>query len=395
MSPPAVSGRFEIQGMPRCVYLPVLMLLLIGGCDGGHSRLTDAELERVALTHKIELAEAAGGLVLMVGGETLSSDEIIASPIPLSETSVAPIEHFKPLAQMSDLAQFKERAREQFEEILLDRISSILLYQYVKKQAGDKVDEALQKAAENEYRKFVLDFGGDQTKADEALKKRGLDRKSYLERQKKSILFDSYVRPKLPYNRPVTYRELMDCYNRMKDKAFAKVARITFRLIDVQPARLKVPDPNEDRRGLAKELADRLFARIQSGEDFAELAKQYSHDEWREFGGLWRPVNPASLAAPYDILAARAETMEAGQVSSPIEVEGHVFIMKLEEKQSAGYEPFEQVQGRVEEQVIFERQKEVFDRLNARIVRQAELGRTDKFIDFCLEKIYQRSNQKS
>jgi parvulin-like peptidyl-prolyl isomerase len=181
----------------------------------------------------------------------------------------------------------------------------------------------------------------------------------------------------------------------MKDKAFAKVARITFRLIDVQPARLKVPDPNEDRRGLAKELADRLFARIQSGEDFAELAKQYSHDEWREFGGLWRPVNPASLAAPYDILAAQAETMEAGQVSSPIEVEGHIFIMKLEEKQSAGYEPFEQVQGRVEEQVIFERQKEVFDRLNARIVRQAELGRTDKFIDFCLEKIYQRSNQKS
>ena len=86
--------------------------------------------------------------------------------------------------------------------------------------------------------------------------------------------------------------------------------------------------------------------------------------------------------------------MEAGQVSRPIEAPGHVFIMKLEEKQSGDYEPFEQVQGRVEEQVISERRNEVFDRLRTRILSQAQLGRTDKFIDFCLEKIYQTAGPK-
>jgi parvulin-like peptidyl-prolyl isomerase len=371
------------------------MLFLIGGCDSGHSHLTDAELERVALTQKIELVEAAGGLVLMVGGETLGSDEIIESPIQLSGMSVTPIEHFRPVAQTSDLEQFKERARGQLEEILIDKISGMLLYQYAKKQAGDKVDEALQKAAESEYRKFILDFGGDQTKADEALKKRGMDQKTFIERQKRNILIESYVTPKLPSNRPVTYRDLMDCYNRMKEKSFARVAKITFRLIDIQPAALQVTDASEDRRRLAKELADKLLARIRAGEDFSELARQYSHGPWKEYGGLWKPVSPASLAAPYDMLAAEAERREPGRISGTVTVEGHIFIMKLEEKQSAGYEPFEQVQGQVEEQVIFERRNEVFDRLNAGIMRQAKLGRTDKFIDFCLEKIYQISNQKS
>jgi hypothetical protein len=68
--------------------------------------------------------------------------------------------------------------------------------------------------------------------------------------------------------------------------------------------------------------------------------------------------------------------------------------MKLEGKQSAEYEPFEQVQEQVREQLVFERQKEVFDRLNARIMQQAELGRTDEFIDFCLEKIYRMSRSE-
>ena len=60
--------------MCREVSLTVLMLLLIGGCQGNKSGMTDAELERVALTQRIELEQAKGGLVLVVGGETLTSD---------------------------------------------------------------------------------------------------------------------------------------------------------------------------------------------------------------------------------------------------------------------------------------------------------------------------------
>jgi parvulin-like peptidyl-prolyl isomerase len=368
------------------------MLLLLGGCDSNKSRLTDAEAERLATTQKIELVEAAGGFVLMVGGETLTSDEIIDSRTQLNGLFVSPKEYFGIIAQTSELEQFKERAKGQLEEILMAKISSILLYQHAKRQAGGNLDEGLEKAAQNEYRKFILGFGGDQARADDELKLRLMDKKSFIEQQKRAFLIQWYMSSKFPNNRPATYRELIDCYDRIKDKYFAIASKIRFRLIDIQPARLELEDPNDDRRQLGNKRINELLELIKSGEDFGELAKQYSHGDWRDFGGLWRSVQPSSLAEPYDILAVAAEKIEPGQVAGPIVTKQHIFIMKLQEKQIAGYEPFEEVQELVEQKVLLDRRNEVIDKLNAEIRRQAKLSRTDKFVDFCLQKIYRVSN---
>jgi parvulin-like peptidyl-prolyl isomerase len=378
--------------MHKCVFLSVLMLLLIGGCNDG-SNPTGAELERQALARKIRLVEASGGFVLMVGGETVTSDEIIASPVELGGTFVLPIEYFKPIAQASELEQFKERTRGQLKAILTSKISNILLYQQAKRQMGENIEQALDKEAEKALREFVVAFGGDQIKADEALKQSGMDWESFKEYQKRLILTQWYLGSKLSNNRPITYRELMDCYNEMKDEYFAKTATIQFRLIDIQPARLQAANPNTNRHQLAEKLALELTNRIRSGEDFGELAKQYSHGPMREFGGLWKPVSPGSLAAPYDKLAAEAENIGSSQITRIIITAEHVFIMKLEEKKIAGYEPFEKVQRQVRNKIILDRRNEAVDRVNAALLQQVELSKMDEFIDFCLEKIYQMRDE--
>ena len=381
--------------MCKWIYLSVLMILLVGSCDSNKSNLTEAEKERRILTQKIELVEAAGGYVLMVGGETLTSDEIIDTRTRLSGLFISPKEYFGPLAQANELELFKERAKEQLGEILMAKISNILLYQYAKRQAGANIDEALENAADNEYRTFVLGYGGDQARADEELKRMLMDKKSFMEQVKNNILLQEYMRSKLPDYRPVTYRELMDCYNRIKNKYFARASKIRFRLIDIQPDKLALEDPNADPWLLGNRMANQLLRLIKSGEDFGELAKKYSHGDWKDFGGLWRPIQPSSLAAPYDILAVEAAKIEPGEIAGPIVTKQHIFIMKLEEKQIAGYEPFEEVQELVHEKILLDRQNEVAEKLDAEIRQQAKLSRTDEFIDFCLEKIYRISNTGS
>jgi parvulin-like peptidyl-prolyl isomerase len=381
----------------KFIIVAMITHLFVCGCDNGNKAgLTNAELERIAYSQNIELAEAAGSPVLMIGGEAVTCEEIIETPTELGELFISPTEYFKPIAQLINLRQFKERAREPLKKILTDKISNILLYQHAKRQAGQDIDEALDKAAESELRKFILRFGGDQAKADEVLKQGRMDRNSYKERQKRAILIDWYVRSKLRDDKPITYRELKERYDIMKDKFFARDAVIQFRLIDIQPAKLEVTDPNADRKQLAVKLAHELLAQINAGEDFSELAKksQYSHGNMRDFGGLWKPVKPNSLAPPYDKLAEAAQKIEPGEIAEPIITDKHIFIMKLEDKQSAGYEPFEQVQEYVRKAVLSDRQNEVLIKLNNIVQEQANLGQTDEFLDFCLEKIHQISNQQ-
>jgi parvulin-like peptidyl-prolyl isomerase len=356
-------------------------ILLIYGCGGGDKpRFTDKEAQREGLP------EVSGGFVLAVGGETITSDEIITEPL---------LDYFRPIVQRISLEQFKKHARADIEKLIADRISNILLYQQAKREVGEGVDleDALEKAAESEMRRFIVSFDGDYAKAEEVLKQMGMDWRSFREHQKKMILSQEYVRQLLPENMPITHSELVNCYNEMKDKFFTIPSTITFRLIDIEIPKVEAADPNQSQREKAEELAGELLKRLQKGEDFGELAKQYSHGHTASSGGLWQPVQPQSLAKPYDVVAAESEKIQPGQIAGPIEADEHIFIIKLEDRKPKYFEPLENVQKAVEAKIIISRREKAFDEFNTKLLQQVELSKRERFIDFCLEKIYRRCQQ--
>jgi parvulin-like peptidyl-prolyl isomerase len=100
------------------------------------------------------------------------------------------------------------------------------------------------------------------------------------------ILSQSYIANELPKPKPVTYSELISYYNKVKDERFATKAVFRFRLIDIQPAKIEAAGANQNKAEIAKELANELVRRINEGEDFGELAKEYSHGHRAMWGGL-------------------------------------------------------------------------------------------------------------
>ncbi len=315
----------------------VLGLLLIAGCyRGDKPKFTEEELAQMPYAVREGLPECSGGFVLAVGDKTITADEVIESPIITPDGAIVPlIERFRPIAQKNDFEQFREQARGELEQILAAKVSDILLYSQAKKDAGERLDEALEKAAEAEVRKFTASFKDDYARVEKALKEMGMDRRSFKEHQKKMILSQEYIRQQLPENKPITYSELLDCYNKMKEEFFVRPAALKFRLIDIDVAKLEVAEANGNpvpeavqgnRQKQARELASELLGRIQAGEDFSKLAEKHSGVS---FIGFSNPIQPANLQKPYDILAAEAERIEPGQITRPIETGEHIFIMKL------------------------------------------------------------------
>jgi len=371
--------------MRKVAFLGVCVILLFGGCGVGAKkpRFSKEELSKIPLAQRDGFPEATGGFVLVVGGEAITSDEIVG---PLAE-------YFRPAAQTSDLYQFKANAGRQLKQLVLAKVTNILLYNEAKKHLGENIDEALEKAVEAEVRRFIVSFEGDYARAEKALKEMGMDWAGFKEYKRKEIVNQSYIASQLPDEEPVTYGELMGRYNEMKEKVYSMPATITFRLIDIDSAKLEAAGADQGRLDKAKELAMELRLAIVMGEDFGEVAKKHSHGHRAMFGGLWKPLRPSSLAEPYDVLAAEAEKMQPGQIAGPIESGGHIFIMKLEEKQVTNAEPFEKVQKEIEQTIELERRKKAVDELETKLLQQAALSNVDAFIDFCLEEIYRINNR--
>jgi hypothetical protein len=177
---------------------------------------------------------------------------------------------------------------------------------------------------------------------------------------------------------------------------FFTPAVLRFRLIDIEVARMEVSGPNRERAEEARMLASKLAERIRDSNDFDAVAREYSNNR----AVVHRAVEVSSLESldkAYDVLAEHVEAGQPGEIAGPIisETGEHIFIMKLEEKQAGGYEPLEKVQREIHNRILVDRRNDAIRRLNAKLFRQAAIGDTDEFVDFCVEKIYDLSRQEN
>jgi len=361
-------------------WISILVLLFALGCGSKNSkpRFTEEEMENIPLVEKENLPEASGGFVLSVAGETLTSDEVV---VPL-------VESYKELAQARTLEQFKTQAQQGVKVSVINKIANILLYKKAKKELGDQADDMLEKAVKTETRKFIVSFNGDYSKAEEELKKMGMDWVEFRQYQEKIILSQSYLAKQLPDNeKPIMHSELKEYYQKNKEN-FAIKGLVRYRLIDIDINKLQLADPNQDRSEQGKKFADEIITKVKAGGNFAQLAKEYSNGPWAYKGGLREQEKIESLRPPYDVLIKMVDQLKPGQVTEPVTKGGHIFILKLEEKITPSVEPFEKVQKKLEAMIMFDRQKEAINKLNDKIVEQAKLTDLDRFIDFCLNRIY-------
>jgi parvulin-like peptidyl-prolyl isomerase len=363
-----------------------VLLAFIAGCGGNRkSALTEEEIRQKTYAPLPTQPDE-----IVISGETIACEDVTVS-LPEEDTAGPSIkDRLAARAKEVSLEQFLVEARPVIQQRLNRNIvTRIVLAKRARRELGDKADDALNKMVEKDFRRLIIeDYGGNGAEMDAALQRRGLSRATYLERRKRDFLAQYVIDSKFRRNRPVTYGEIAAHYEKVKDQEFLREGVLQLRLIDIEVAKVKLADPNEDPVQAARRVAGDLRKRIDAGEDFAELAKQYSDDPRGRTGGLLRPRNPDALESPYDVLAAQAKEMKRGEVAGPVEAPDRFFVMKVEDKQDQGYQPLAEVQDRVREEILRERRRVALEELEAEIAQEASVADTTQFVDYCLERLY-------
>jgi len=371
--------------------IPALLLgLTIGlwaGCGDGkipQGKFTEEQMSTIPLTNRYMLPEPTGGMVFSVDTETLTADQMI---LPMEED-------LRPLAERLGREEFTAQVKPVMLKAIRSRVTYLLLYKEARKNAPENIDDQLNKAVEKEVDRFVAAFGNDFAEAQRQLKKEGRDWKSFREDCRKEILTQSYLSSELLEEKTFSREELLNLYEEAKEKFFHRPGEIEFRLIDLQPQKLTAEQigEGETRIEAARRLGREILARLEAGEDFAMLARTYSHGPMASEGGLWRPVTVGtdSLAEPYDVIEERAKDASRGDLIGPIEVRGHLFIIRVENNRPEVTRSFEEVQGLLENELRVRHRRAQQDALIDKLIQRADLLEMDRFADFCVREAYRR-----
>jgi len=90
---------------------------------------------------------------------------------------------------------------------------------------------------------------------------------------------------------------------------------------------------NESRKGDVAERAEQVYQRIQAGDDFEMMAKEYSEGPNRAFGG---DLGYISSGTALKEIEDTAESLSLGEVSRPFWSSGGLHIIKLEDRVEGG-----------------------------------------------------------
>ena len=369
-----------------CTAALAAAVLLCAGCGGRkkYGKYTEEQMQQIGLANKYDLPAPSGdSMVLGVHSETISSDEILTITEPT----------LKPAAGQMDQAAFVAQARPFVRDIIRGKITDILLYQQARRTAPDTIDDMLEKAVDSEVNRFVASYGNDYALAERKIKEMGMDWQSFKAYQKKMIMTQSYISSTLKNEKRFSQQALRNYYAQNKDEVFCQKGEVGFSLIAIWPEQLtaeQVAD-GETLQTAAKRIAGELVKDIESGADFAELAKQF-HGDLAKTGGGVSPFDPDDNSLPelYNSLAEHAVQIQPGQIEGPIEIDGHLFILKLDTLVVADCKSFEEVQYLIEQQLLFQHNQQQYKDLVNKLVMNSDLAQMDRFTEFCVNLAYRR-----
>ena len=263
-------------------------------------------------------------IAALVGDDLILQSEV--------EDRAAPL-----LADIANIANPAEREartnairREVLERLIDDQMLAQQATELKLTVSNDEIDRAVEQ--------IKKDYGIDDAQLKDELRKQGMTMPVYRMNTKREILKYRVLNIAVGSKINVGDSEVQSYYDR-----HMKSANIQVRASHIFIA---IPEDADNATLLDREkLAKSLLARVQSGEDFAKLAREYSQDAGtRAEGGDLGFIGRDILPKPLEELVF---SMNVGEVKGPVRADRGFHIIKLVDKRAKDSKPFADVQDEI------------------------------------------------
>ena|GEM_PF-645841 len=310
--------RSTYKNLSSGVALPLMVFLvcLVGSLPV--CPLTRSMDSTTALAESIRL----GAIKAEVNGAIITDDEVKRqAAVPLREA----IDKYKG-------RELNERATQILSDILDERIDRQLLVQEASKIIKDNpiVKEALEREAES-FLKDAMDKVGGPARFYELAAKEGVNPAEKKKELKEDLMAEALVKEFAYKKISISPKEVRDYYLKHKDE-FNEEKEVKARQIYIKA----IPNAKE-----AEKKAQEIYQRARAGEDFAELAKQFSQDSKASTGELYEHKEIKQWKKE---LREAALALEQGEISQPVRSPIGFHIFKAEAVKPARTPSFEELQ---------------------------------------------------
>jgi peptidyl-prolyl cis-trans isomerase C len=125
----------------------------------------------------------------------------------------------------------------------------------------------------------------------------------------------------------------------------------------------------DDRAAIRKQMVP-ILEKARAGEDFAELAREYSDDSTASQGGDTGLFQRGQMVPAFESVAF---ALQPGEISEPVETPFGVHILRLEERQDARLLPLDEVREQLREHIREERMEAAVEQETGRLRQEGEV----------------------
>ena len=216
---------------------------------------------------------------------------------------------------------FSSGASKDAENLYSETLEMLIDRKLILKSAAEKKLEMQEWLVDNRVREIVKDgFDGDMNKLTEALSQSKIPLTDWRNSIRDDMIVQAMRYQLIEKNLQATPGAMRKEYEKNRDR-YVVEPKTTVSVILLRPPKKDDKDtPSVSTRG------EELIARLEKGEDFGALARQYSADSHAKDGGVWKDVRPEEAFRPE--IATAISKLKVGEFSRLVNLDGWGFIVR-------------------------------------------------------------------